>query len=73
MSGVDSQLSGMLLSGTLGKLTSLCFEFPIFKMYLPHKVVERVTCVTVRCLERCLAQSKHSNVGLKSGVCVLWN
>lgn len=52
-------------SVTLGKFTSLCFDFSIYKIYLLHRVVERIKCVTIRCLDWCLALGKHSEVSFK--------
>ena len=41
VSAIDWYLSGMLACVTFGRLTSLCFDFPLYKTYLPHRVVER--------------------------------
>lgn len=52
-------------SVTLGGFPSLRFDFPIYKMYVLHRVVERIKCVTLRGLVQCLAHRKHSEVRLK--------
>lgn len=66
MSGIDSYLSDKFLYVTLGKLTSLCFDFPTYKVYLPHRVVEQIKCITIRYLEKCFVHSKHSDVSFKN-------